>query len=423
VSLAAVKAYHDGKTLGRPLQKSTVAEAMVDNSSGTDEEDEFASLDEDLHLGQDVDDEWPLDLHDALAQVEDEPEVPTWSLPEGSGGGLLDHTLLPHETFPEFIPAEPSEPSLLPCENWLAKGGVHDMESPLVRVSNDDLQEAALRGDAGLVRRLVQASASVNAPIRGECDDEYMSLLHVLALKPAMPNTGSIITEVINGGANLNVRSTFGSTPLCFACLSKHSVAVRLLLEAQADPSPIDDHGRKAIACAILPIPDVASVVMSRSSNLAETKALEIIQLLAQFGVNLNDGGHVSPLEQAVMQTNLAVVIQLLDAAVDPNALHVAVEFSSPAIVRELIDAEANPFTKDQNGKTALRLAEARGETEINEMMAIFISELHRIEHPHLRELDEEHSSDVLTSRSTSVVQNDSCTSGTDHASVVTGQG
>jgi len=296
------------------------------------------------------------------------------------------------------------------------------MESPLVRVSNDDLQEAALRGDAGLVRRLVQASASVNAPIRGECDDEYMSLLHVLALKPAMPNSGCIITEVINGGANLNVRSTFGSTPLCFACLSKHSVAVRLLLETQADPSPIDDHGRKAITCAILPIPDVASVVMSRSSNLAETKALEIIQMFAQFGVNLNDGGNVSPLEQAVMQTNLAVVIQLLDACVDPSALHVAVEFSSPAIVRELIDAEANPFTKDQNGKTALRLAEARGETEINEMMAIFISELHRIEHPHLRELDEEHSSDVLTSRSSSGVQNDSCTSETDHASVVTGQ-
>lgn len=398
-----------------------MADAMVEDSSGTDE-DEFASLDEDFRQDQHVDDEWPVDLHDALAQVEGAAEVPTWSLPEGSGGNLLDHTFVPHEhAFAELSPmvAESSDASSLPCENWLAKGGVHDMESPLVRVSNDDLQEAALRGDSGLVRRLVKAGASVNAPIRGECDDEYMSLLHILALKPAMPNSGRIITEVINGGANLNVRSTFGSTPLCFACQSKHSVAVRLLLEAQADPTPIDDHGRKAITCAILPIPEVASVVMGRAGNHAEIEAAEIIQMLAQFGVNLNDGGHVSPLEQAVMQTNLAVVIQLLDACVEPTALHVAVEYSSPQIVRELIDAEANPFTKDQNGKTALRLAEDRGDTQIIEMITMFISELHRIEHPHLRELDENNSCE--TSRSSSGVQNDSFSCETDQRSVVTG--
>jgi len=409
------------------IENESVTDAedeFAENDSGTDDEDEFASLDEDFHLGQDVDDEWPLDLHDALAQVEEAPDVPIWSLPEGSGGNLLDHTLLPQEAYPEFSPmdAEQSDPSLLPCENWLAKGGVHDMDSPLARVSNDDLQEAALRGDSALVRRLVQAGASVNAPIRGECDDEYMSLLHVLVLKPAMPNSDCIITEVINGGANLNVRSTFGSTPLCFACLSKHREAVRLLLEAQADPDPIDDYGRKAITCAILPIPDVATVVVSRTSNLAENRAVEIIRMFALFGVNLDDGGDVSPLQQAVMQSNLSVVSQLLDACVDPNALHVAVEFSSPGIVRELIDAEANPFTKDKNGKTALRLAQARGEEEILEMIEAFINELHRTEHPHLRMLDEEHSSDLLTSRSSSSVQNSSGTFETDHAAEVIGQ-
>lgn len=403
-------------------------EAMVDNYSGTDEEDEFASLDDDSNLGHNLseesDDEWPLDLHDALAQVEDAHEVPPWSLPEGSAGHLLDHMLLPHEEFAEVIPmaAEPSEGPVFPCEGWLAKGGVHDMGSPLARISNDDLQEAALRGDSCLVRRLIQAGASVNAPIRGECEDEFMSLLHILALRPAMPNSSCIIAEVINGGANLNVRSTFGSTPLSFACLSKHGVAVKLLLEAQADPSPVDDHGRKAVTCAVLPIPEVVTVVVGRASNPVELTVIEIIHILALFGVDLNDGGDVSPLEQAVMQTNLAVVIQLLDVCVDPNALHVAVEFSSPAVVRELIDAEANPFTKDQNGKTALRLAQARGDDEIVDMMNEFISELHRTEHPHLKNLDEEHSSDLLTSKSSSVRDDYSCTSEADHAAVVTGQ-
>eukprot|EP00913_Durusdinium_trenchii_P014474 g13578.t1 len=68
-------------------------------------------------------------------------------------------------------------------------------------------QEACLRGDLGLVKRLISARASVNAPMRPQDAPEFMTLLHVLARKPHMQNCSSIIAEMVRNKANLNVRT------------------------------------------------------------------------------------------------------------------------------------------------------------------------------------------------------------------------
>lgn len=254
----------------------------------------------------------------------------------------------------------------------------------LVRVANDDLQEAALRGDLGLARRLVLAGASVNAPMQPESDSEYMCLLHILASKPELPNGARIIMDIIQGKANLNVRSSLGTTPLARACLSKHVQAVEVLLDAKADVSPLDDYGCKAARCAILPSG------LEGAGPEEEAKSVQVIQLLARFGANLDDGGDLSPIVEAVRALSSDCVLALLEGNATPDGLHDAVEKAPLSLITELIKAEANPFMKDANGKTVMDLALARGNDEVTTLLRDYIGDLQRKQHPHLKTLEEQ---------------------------------
>ncbi|OLQ02394.1 hypothetical protein AK812_SmicGene14774 [Symbiodinium microadriaticum] len=178
-------------------------------------------------------------------------------------------------------------------DSWHAPASLK--ENQLLRVTNDDLQEACLRGDLGLVKRLINARASVNAPIRPQDADEFMTLLHVLARKPHMQNCSSIIAEMVRNKANLNVRSSLGTTPLSLACHAKHTEAVEVLLRAKASADPIDDYGKKAPLYAILPPWDETLV-----DNADENLTVKTVQLLARARTNLDDGGDNSPIVESV---------------------------------------------------------------------------------------------------------------------------
>ncbi|CAK8998612.1 ANK_REP_REGION domain-containing protein [Durusdinium trenchii] len=178
-------------------------------------------------------------------------------------------------------------------DSWRAPGSLE--EQRLLRVTNDDLQEACLRGDLGLVKRLISARASVNAPMRPQDAPEFMTLLHVLARKPHMQNCSSIIAEMVRNKANLNVRSSFGTTPLSLACHAKHTEAVEVLLRAKASADPVDDFGRKAPLYAILPPWDPTLV-----DNTEENLTVKTVQLLARARTNLDDGGASAPIVEAV---------------------------------------------------------------------------------------------------------------------------
>lgn len=181
-------------------------------------------------------------------------------------------------------------------DSWKAPGSLE--EQRLLRVTNDDLQEACLRGDLGLVKRLIAANASVNAPMRPQDAKEFMTLLHVLARKPHMQNCSSIIAEMVRNKANLNVRSSFGTTPLSLACHAKHVEAVEVLLRAKASAEPVDDFGRKAPLYAILPPWDGSLV-----DNTEENLTVKTVQLLARARTNLDDGGTHAPIVEAVQRT------------------------------------------------------------------------------------------------------------------------
>lgn len=163
-------------------------------------------------------------------------------------------------------------PALQPT-HWLAPGGMRAPHQELVRLCPDDLQEAALRGDVSLVRKMIQAGISVNTPIRALGDDEFLTLLHVLACRRSITNGVRILAELLKSEANPDVRSSLGSTPLMFACLHKHVAAVEVLLNAGASTTAVDDQGSTALCCAMIPDPD-----FSRSPELA----VELVELLGR---------------------------------------------------------------------------------------------------------------------------------------------
>lgn len=267
-------------------------------------------------------------------------------------------------------------------DSWRAPGSLE--EQRLLRVTNDDLQEACLRGDLGLVKRLISARASVNAPMRPQDAPEFMTLLHVLARKPHMQNCSSIIAEMVRNKANLNVRSSFGTTPLSLACHAKHTEAVEVLLRAKASADPVDDFGRKAPLYAILPPWDPTLV-----DNTEENLTVKTVQLLARARTNLDDGGASAPIVEAVKLQNFPAVAALLACAVVPKGLHEAVEEGALDIMDALIIAQANPYIKDDQGRTVMDVALATNDEEVIDTIRDFIGDLRRQKHQHLRMMEE----------------------------------
>jgi len=263
----------------------------------------------------------------------------------------------------------------LQSPHWRAPGGTRDPDGQPQRVCSDDIQEAALRGDLGLVRRLAQAGASVNAPLRAMGEEEYMTLPHVLACKPEIPNGTRILAEIVESMANPNVRSSLGTTPLMFACLHKNVGSVEVLLGCGANTEPVDDHGRTAVRCCMVLAPE-----RPRSAELS----VEIAQLLAAASADLDDGGSRPPITEAVLQLNHLGVTTLLELGAMPDGLHEAVTHAPLTLIKMLIEKESNPFLRDEEGKTVMEKALARGDDDITTVLRDYIGNLERSQHAHL---------------------------------------
>jgi len=260
--------------------------------------------------------------------------------------------------------------------SWCAAGGLGAPDLPPTRVSNDDLQEAALRGDLGLVRRLILCGASVNAPMQPESMDEFMTLLHLLCSKPEMPNGTRIVNEVIRAAADVDARSSSGLTPLILACRHKHIGAVELLMDYQAKTDPVCDEGRNAMCYAVLRDLDIAA---------SDRLCCELVTLLFNVRADLDAGGTTPPIVEAVKQLNGSAVSLLVGFGAQPLGLSEAIAAAPLKLIQTLTNAEANPFVKDLTGKTPMDLALNRGDHEIMDLLRDFIADLQRRHHPHLQ--------------------------------------
>lgn len=263
------------------------------------------------------------------------------------------------------------------------------------KVSDRDLQEAALAGDAELVRHLINVGASVNAPMR--CNDPdgdtFATLLHVLSSRPEQMRCTEVLHEITKAKANLNARSSTGSTPLTRACLHKNVGAAELLLTCGADVKPRNDQGRDAATCCVTLVnaPVVPALVEAPSETDAtsngEERAAEILVLLAEKSADLDQKTNHknAPLLEAINHKNHPAVAALLELGAKPRFLHIAVSNSTLVIIAQLLKADADPFVEDTVGETVLDVAFRRNDEEIATLLRNHIGDLERSHHGHTK--------------------------------------
>jgi hypothetical protein len=124
--------------------------------------------------------------------------------------------------------------------------------------SQTPLIVAAISGQLGVVRCLVEAGAGVNL-----CDGGKYTALHWAAFY----RHPLIIATLLDAGAEINVTQNSGDTPLALAVTRGHLEIAKNLLERQADPNMSDNNN--------LPL----AIALSRNN-------LEMIALLKQFGAH-----------------------------------------------------------------------------------------------------------------------------------------
>ncbi|CAE7600323.1 dnc [Symbiodinium natans] len=260
--------------------------------------------------------------------------------------------------------------------HWFSPGGLRDPAGQVHGISVDDLHEAALRGDIQLVHKFVEAEAPVNAPLRVAGGDEYLTLLHVISARPTLPNGPGIAYELIYGKANPNARSTLGSTPLMFACFHKNVALAEVLLETGADPDAVDDHGKTALRYA---------VSLQKGEPDEEERSAQLIEVLEEHGGDLDKGGTLPPIAEAVLQDNGTAVTQLLELGAASDGLVHAVPDKPLKVIKELIRGGANPFAQNPDGQTCMELAEDRGDKAVIDCLQHYIAELERCRSRHLK--------------------------------------
>ncbi len=141
-------------------------------------------------------------------------------------------------------PVVPARPAVVrqPPAQAPARSTVHIKKAPLSWSEQKDLNErlwlAALQGDGGQVRDLIEQGANpASGTVHGETP------LHVAASRGHLKS----MIYLINHGASVNARTRNGWTPLHHAARFGHAQAVKYLLNMGAVPHiRVNDKGHKS---------------------------------------------------------------------------------------------------------------------------------------------------------------------------------
>jgi ankyrin repeat protein len=215
-----------------------------------------------------------------------------------------------------------------------------------------ELHKAATKGDVSEIKRLVASGADVNS---SAAKFGRTPLLHAI-----IHTQIDAVRELIKGGANVNIADEVGQTPLLMAVQYNNMELVQLLLDAGADVNATTVNGQTTLMRASL------------SANPA------LFRILLEKGVDVNaktDKG-LTALHQAANAyiPKPEIVEMLLGANADPNAkttdtgatpLMNAAENGHIEVVRMLLSAGADPSATNNEGQTAVQLAEAEHQVEV----------------------------------------------------------
>lgn len=241
------------------------------------------------------------------------------------------------------------------------------------------LHDAAGRGDAPRVKRLIRSGADVNAPVRSL--ETYSSEWGNTPLHHAAQDGRTETAEIlIANGAEVSARNDNGVTPLHRAV--RHADMVSLLIGKGATVNADDALGRTPLHwSAAYPDPAVVELLFARGAdihakdhngrtplhNAALWGHTQVIQVLLARGADVNataDLG-VTPLHVAAQKNHVKVVELLLRNKADANAtdefgwtpLHDAAARNRNAVAKALLAGGATVNVKDAYGSTPLHEA------------------------------------------------------------------
>ena len=157
--------------------------------------------------------------------------------------------------------------------------------------------DAAMKGDKGTVRTLLQQRANVNAP----------QIDGTTALHWAVQSNDLEMADVlIRAGANVSTPNSASATPLLLASINGNAAMIEKLIKAGADPN-----------AALTKTGDTALMMTARTGRIDAVRVL--LDHAAQ--VNAKESwGDTTPLMWAVSQRHTDVVKLLIESKADVNA-------------------------------------------------------------------------------------------------------
>jgi ankyrin repeat protein len=191
------------------------------------------------------------------------------------------------------------------------------------------LHRAAVAGNVGELQRLLDSGVPVDSRDENGATPLFAAAYQGLVVP---------VRLLLEYGADVNAGNNVNYTPLMTACREKHIAVVEALLQAKADPGISSQSGHKAAQWCLF------DTVPNDRKWSTEKRAIEVLQLLKQYGTDLNARGN---------EGNTV----LMDAA----------GWSLVEVVQFLLKAGVDSVAKDNSGKAAVDYAQSKLEQNLNE--------------------------------------------------------
>ncbi len=212
------------------------------------------------------------------------------------------------------------------------------------------LMNAARNGDTEAVRKMLDLGAEV---------DQKTSKGKTALMLAAAGGFTDTVKLLIDRGADVNTRDNYDTTAMIAAATAGHPETAATLVAYGADPFFKDTSGGSALSNAtFFGHTETVLAILEQLPELPAESGDELLLLAAGLG-------------------HKKIAIELLDKGINVNArgikdrtpLMAAAAFNKPELVKLLLDKGADVTASDDEGITALQVAENKGNMEISTLL------------------------------------------------------